>query len=157
MATPYIDTQVPASRSRGDIDVLLKKIGAIAIQWTDSTASIREEECPTLQFAVSRILDGAEQRFIVRLKAPLLRVEKGRGYSKVSVPNLNASMRLLFWYVKTKTEAMEYGLEDVVEAFMPNILISLPDGSTSTMAQALKNKPQIVSQIFALPSEEALK
>ena len=157
MTTPYVDTQVPASRSRGDIDVLLKKIGAIAIQWTDSTASIRGEECPTLQFAVSRILNEAEQRFIVRLKAPLLRVKKGTKHHRISVPNLNASMRLLFWYVKTKTEAMEYGLEDVVEAFMPHILISLSDGSTSTMAQALKSKPQALSQIFALPSEETLK
>ena len=87
----------------------------------------------------------------------MLRVPRGRGFSKSYLPNLNASMRLLYWYVKTKAEAMEYGLEDVVEAFMPNILISLPDGSTSTMAQALKNKPQIVSQMFALPSEDALK
>jgi hypothetical protein len=157
MTIPYADTEVPASRSRGDIDVLLKKIGAIAIQWTDTTASIRGEECPTLQFAVSRTLDGAEQRFIVRLKAPMLKVPRGRGFNKSYLPNLNASMRLLYWYVKTKAEAMEYGLEDVVEAFMPNILISLPDGSTSTMAQALKNKPQALSQVFALPSEEVLK
>ena len=157
MPIPYADTDVPASRSRSDIDILLKKIGAIAIQWTDTTASIRGEECPTLQFAVSRILDGVEQKFIIRLKAPMLRVPRGRGFNKSYLPNMNASMRLLYWYVKTKAEAMEYGLEDVVEAFMSHIMISLSDGTTSTMAQALKNKPQIASQMFALPSEDALK
>jgi hypothetical protein len=82
-------------------------------------------------------------------------VTKGRGYDKKTMPNLNASMRLLFWYVKTKSEAIEYGLEDFVEAFMPRILVSLPDGSTATMAEALKDKPQIISKVFALPSESS--
>ena len=148
---PYADTSVPASQSRADIDSLLKKIGVVAIQWTETPNSIQGKECPILQFAVVRVLRGMEQKFIVRLQAPLLTISKGRGYDRKFMPNLNASMRLLFWYVKTKAEAIEYGLEDFVEAFMPRILVSLPDGTTGTMAEALKAKPQIVSQVFSLP------
>ena len=157
MTVPYSDTSVPAAKTRSDIDALLKKMGAIAIQWTETPGSIQGKECPILQFAVNRVLNGVEQRFVVRLQAPLLEITKGRGYAKKSMPNLNASMRLLYWYVKSKAEAMEYGLEDFVESFMSRILVSLPDGSTTSMAQALKNKPQILSQVFAIPELEALQ
>ena len=157
MTVPYSDTSVPASKTRGDIDALLKRMGTIAIQWTETPASIRGKECPILQFAVKRVLNGVEQKFVVRLQAPLLEITKGRGYAKKTMPNLNASMRLLYWYVKSKAEAMEYGLEDFVESFMSRILVSLPDGSTATMAQALKNKPQILSQVLAIPELEALQ
>ncbi len=153
--TPYENTAIPASKSKGDIDELLKKIGAIAIQWTETTQSIRGNACPTLQFAVSRILNGVEQRFIVKIQAPLLVVDRGRGYDRKHMPNINASMRLLYWYVKSKAEAIEYGLEDIVESFMSRILVSLPDGSgTQTMADALKQRPQIVSRVFQLPDYE---
>ena len=43
---PYADTSVPASQSRADIDSLLKKIGAVAIQWTETPSSIQGKECP---------------------------------------------------------------------------------------------------------------
>jgi len=150
MTTPYADTSVPASRSRGDIDDLLKKMGAIAIQWTETPASIQGKECPILQFAISCILNGVEQKFVVRLQAPFLEITKGRGHDKKIMPNMNASMRLLFWYVKSKAEAIEYGLEDFIEAFMPRILVSLPDGRSTTMSEVVKGSPKVLSQVFQI-------
>ena len=158
MKTPYENTVIPSSKSKGDIDELLKKMGAIAIQWTETPESIRGTSCPILQFAVNRTLNGVEQRFVVKIQAPLLIVDRGRGYDKKHMPNINASMRLLYWYVKSKAEAIEYGLEDIVESFMSRILVSLPDGSgTQTMADALKQRPQIVSRVFQLPEYEEVK
>ena len=63
---------------------------------------------------------------------------------------MNASMRLLFWYVKSKVEAIEYGLEDVVEAFLPRIMLRLTDGTPSTMGDILKNNPRVLAQVFQL-------
>ena len=138
------------SQSKNDIDSLLKQMGAIAIQWTDTIESIKGLECPVLQFAVVRKSNGIEQRYVVKLQAPALTELKGTKYNKKKSINLNASMRLLYWYVKSKSEAMRYGLEEFVEAFMANILIPLPDGSTTTMGEALKNKPEMLAKTFQL-------
>jgi hypothetical protein len=151
---PYNDTSVPEERSRGQVTGLLVEAGVLAIQWTDTPGSIKGIEMPVLQFAVVRELRGVQQKFVIRIQTPLLEMEKGRGYSKKKMPNRNASMRLLYWYVKSKLEAIQYGLEDFVEAFMPRILISLPNGRTETMADALKNSPQILSQVMQLPEIE---
>ena len=150
MNTPYSGTTVPAYKTKDEIYQLLIKVGAIAIQWTDTTESIQGRACPTPQFAVERTLHGVEQKFIVRLQGPLLEIEKGRGFEKHREPNMNASMRLLFWYVKSKVEAIEYGLEDVVEAFLPRILLRLPDGTSSTMGDMLKNNTRVLAQVFQL-------
>jgi hypothetical protein len=150
MNTPYSGTTVPAYKTKDEIYQLLIKVGAIAIQWTDTTESIQGRSCPILQFAIERTLHGVEQKFIVRLQGPLLEVEKGRGYQKYKEPNINASMRLLFWYVKSKAEAIEYGLEDVVEAFLPRIMLRLTDGSSSTMGDILKNNTRVLAQVFQL-------
>lgn len=147
---PYQDTSVPEGRSREQIDEMLIKSGVFAIQWTDTPYSIQGKEMPILQFIIKTTLQGVEYQFGVKLQPPLLDAERGRGYEKKIVPNRNASMRMLHWYVKSKLEAIEYGLEDQVEAWMPRIIASLPDGSSQTMAEALKTKPQIMSKVFML-------
>ena len=123
---------------------------SVLLQYSSILFLFSFRSCPILQFAVERTLHGVEQKFIVRLQGPLLEVEKGRGYEKHREPNMNASMRLLYWYVKSKAEAIEYGLEDVVEAFLPRILLRLPDGTSSTMGDMLKNNTRVLAQVFQL-------
>jgi hypothetical protein len=152
--TPYERTQVPIGVTKNQIEEMLVKAGALAIQWTTTPNAIMGKECPILQFAIETVLKGASQKYVIKLQPPLLEKESGRGYNKTHVPNMNASMRLLHWYVKSKLEAIEYGLEDFVEAFMPKILILLPDGTTSTVSDALKSRPQIFSQVFMIPESD---
>lgn len=156
-SVPYQETRVTESRTRDQINEILIKSGVFAIQWTDTPYSIQGNEMPILQFIIKATLKGVEYQFGVKLQPPLLETERGRGYDKKKMPNRDASMRLLHWYVKSKLEAIEYGLEDQVEAWMPRIIICLPDGSTQTMAEALKTKRQIMSKVFMLTDPQGAK
>ena len=141
---------------------MLKEAGAIALNWKESALSMNGEVMPELSFMLEVKLNDREIKFAVKIQPPLLMDSVGRGYYKKQVPNRNASMRLLYWYIKARLEAVRFGMEDVFEAFMSRILHELPDGKIVTHAEVIKEHPEVLSDILpsfeiktkALPSQE---
>ena len=54
--------------------------------------------------------------------------------------NLNQSLRLLYWYLKTKLEAISFGLVSVEHEFLSDIVYHLPDGTEKTISEVIVKK-----------------
>jgi hypothetical protein len=98
----YASTRVPPGRSRDVIEALLQRIGVDAVRWTTMAA----EE--TVEFRWPRA-NGSPLAF--RLMVPF------------DSPKKRAQMlRALYWYLKSKIEAIELGLVDLEQEFFPQML-----------------------------------
>jgi len=150
---PYNNTKIYAGRSKVDIDEMLKEFGAIGIRWTEE-GSLKGTECPKLEFILEIDVKGVKKQIGVKIQPPLLMKSVGRGYSKKHTPNLNASMRMLYWYLKSRMEAVKFGMDDVFETFMSHIIVPLPNHTDSTLGKVIREEPKIFSQI--LPSFEII-
>lgn len=148
---PYWSTTIPATRSKIDIEEMLKEFGAKALRWTETPESMRGIACPILEFILEVELKGVKKEIGVMIQPPLL-TEGKRRYGKrgplIHRPNINASMRMLYWYLKSRMEASLYGMEDTFETFMSKIMMSLPDGTAISLGKAMVEKPEIFSQIL---------
>ena len=138
------------------ISEMLKEFGATAMRWTETPDSMKGVGCPMLEFILETELKGIRKQIGIRIQPPLLVVKKqGSRYGRrgrIETPDMNASMRLLYWYLKARLEAARFGMEDITETFMSKIIMSLPEGGTSTMGEVLKERPELISSI--LPSFE---
>ena len=142
---PYNNTDIPYSRSKSNIDEMLKEFGANALRWTETEASMLGTEMPILEFILEIKLNGIFKKIRVKIQPPLLKKTTGRGYNKKHLPNPNASMRMLYWYLKGRLEATIYGLDDIFETFMSRIMTQLPNGEETSIGEIIKNKPQILN------------
>ena len=146
---PYRGTKVGSEMTKGHISEMLKEFGATALRWTDSPDSMRGVDCPMLEFILEVELKGVQKQMGIRIKPPLLVVRKKKGYGRiVETPDMNASMRLLYWYLKARLEAARFGMEDITETFMSKIIMSLPEGGTSTMGEIMKERPELISSML---------
>lgn len=160
-AHPYRNTRVSYEKSKSDIQEMLVEAGAVALNWKESVYSLKKEAMPILEFGLEIKLNDRMTRFAVRINAKMLMTRKGNRYSaKVADPN--ASMRLLYWYIKARLEGVRWGLEDIFEAFFSRIINSLPDGTTATVVETAKKNPAALKAILptftldmpALPATE---
>jgi len=131
---PYSNTPVSASRSQEQIDHLLQRFGATGTNWTKLFDKGRVE----LTFGV-RGKDG--NNILVKVVAPIL-TNKHRNWDpetgkseKVDAPNWAQSMRLLYYYVKAKLEAVKVGLREFEEEFMADTLVQDATGRTVRVAE----------------------
>lgn len=133
----YKNTTVSVSQSREHIEQLLDKWGCEARRWE----SIGQVE--SLSFILPRE-DGGQ--VAVRIKIPI-REDTSRAQM----------MRVLHWYIKTKLEAVEVGMAELEEEFLPLMLV----GQGKTAYEALK--PQIAaastsgSPLALLPGAEVVE
>lgn len=110
--SPYAErTQVPASRSRMEIEALLTKYGA------DAFAFGWEGERAVVTFRA----DGRYVRFELAIKPDDRLTQKQREQVE------RQRWRALVLVVKAKLEAVESGIESFEEAFMAHVV--MPDGS----------------------------
>jgi hypothetical protein len=131
---PYSNTPVTASRSQEQIDRLLEKFGATGTNWTRLFDKGRVE----LTFGVHG-KDG--RNILVKIVAPIL-TNKHRNWDpetgkseKVDAPNWAQSMRLLYYYVKAKLEAVNVGLREFEEEFLADTLVQDSTGRTVRVAE----------------------
>jgi len=122
------DTSVPVSRTRGDIDSLLRKWGCKGIQWTDQF----EDGLVILRFAWLFKDNSYMARFVLKLPTEAELRERaidGRSYNKVS-PNKLARLqeqqgqqehRVLLLWLKAAFNAVEAGIVKAEEIFLPFI------------------------------------
>ena len=104
----YAETKVSPGQSRDTIEKLLRRIGVDIFRWT-STA-----DAEGIEFRWPRP-EGAPVGF--RL---VIHFDTARERAQM--------LRALFWYLKAKIEAIEFGLLDVEQAFLPHMLT--PGGQT---------------------------
>ena len=156
---PYRSTTIPYGQSKIDIEEMLKEANALALRWTETPDSMKGVALPVLEFILSVQWEGKEKQFGIRIQPPLLYDrKKDRLRGVITMPNRNASMRLLYWYLKSRLEAVKFGLEDVFDAFMSRVINALPDGRTITLGETVRQHPTIVKEILptfeikALPS-----
>ena len=139
---PYADTAVPADKSCSDIERLLTKYEAEGVRWTKMKGEPR-----TLEFIFTVTVNGVQTQLGFRLTPPVIMVRKrsgGRYGSLITTRNEDAEMRLMWWYLKTRLEAVATGMETLEEALMSKIMLALPDETgkvrVTTAGEAIKEQ-----------------
>lgn len=85
------------------------------------------------------------------------RVRKGRN-SPTRVTYLeNVSWRIFWWHLKSKLEAIEFGISDEVKEFMYNIHYSLPDGSERSLGETLIENADNLNKLLALEDKTVIE
>ncbi|RLI09925.1 hypothetical protein DRO42_02885 [Candidatus Bathyarchaeota archaeon] len=123
---PYRDTKVSVERTKAQIMELLRSYGVEGIQWTE----YRGEE--DLKFIVQAEVKGVKRELMIQVKPPQMftrRRVKGRGL--VTVPHRKQAYRLLYYWLKSKLEAVMWGLSSIEQEFLSQVTVALPDGSTT--------------------------
>ncbi len=127
---PYVSTSVDFKKTQLQITRLLEKYGCEAVQWTTIFKTPQIE----LRFVLETEIEGARKKLSIEIKPPIF---AKRDRSGKYVANLNQSLRLLFWYLKTKLEAISFGLVTIENEFLYNIVFQLPDGTRGTVGNAI--------------------
>jgi len=153
---PYKNTSISRAKTYGDIIGLLESHGIKDYRWT------RLNDTDILEFPIRIIRDDVEQTLAVRLTVPKLyylkRIGRSRNSPKKQVYLENVSWRIFWWHLKSKLEAIEYGVSDEVQEFMYHITYALPSGEQVSLGEILMENVANLNKLAALPTvtEEAL-
>lgn len=134
---PYAGTQVPPEKTQAEIQKLLYRYGAAAIRWSTIRKTVNDAEEVELKFVIT---DNNGLPITVRVRPPILTVrrrERGHYGSVQDQVSLAASLRLLFYWLKSKLEAISYGLVTFEEEFLANIAGYLPSGVEVTIGDLI--------------------
>lgn len=156
---PYSSTKIPAEQTQFQIQGMLsefviidptskrKKAWIGGIQWTTL-----QGQMPVLKFSMEYDTpDGLHKVIGVQMQPPMLLTKHGQGSNARWSANRDASMRLLYWYLKNKLEAVLFGLKDATEEFMADVLVRLP-GSNAPVRMAQAVLPGVDdNKVLALP------
>lgn len=148
---PYEGTKIDPYKSMAEISRLLENAGALGIQWT----SLFNENKVSVAFILDTEIDGVQKQFTAKIDAPYF-AESKRIYNpktlrteKTIIPNWSRSLRIMFWYIKSKIEAVQYGLVSAEREFLSNIAFRLPSGMETTVGNLIGRKA--VDGTLALP------
>lgn len=149
---PYKTTIITKGRTYGEIIGLLETHGIKDYQWT------RYQETDQLAFPIKIERQDIQQAFMVKLTVPRLyypkRVGRGRTSPKKMTYLENVSWRIFWWYLKSKLEAIEFGISDEVREFMYNINYALPDGTEINLGRTLIENVENLNKLAALPDPD---
>ena len=154
---PYADTEVDAEKTQQDITQLLRKYGVSQINWQIDY----DMEQVQLDFVIEYMKqeDQTTHRIAVRVKPPMFAAKRrtwdpklGK-YRKQELANWAQSMRLLFYWIKAKLEAVSFGLNSVEKEFLSDIITTLPDGSKMTVWDMISR--QMANNSLMLEFKEA--
>jgi hypothetical protein len=100
----YASTSVTPAQSRANVEDLLIKVGAKGFRWSSSVGYPGRE-------SLEAVVEWEERELAFRLEV-LFEDERQR----------KQKMRALYWYMKTKIEAVQMGLVDMEHEFLPYLL-----------------------------------
>ena len=123
----YAKTSVSVASSRESIDQLLEKIGAVGFRWSSEIGQGRE--------TLEALIEVDEKKLGFRLTVTCGDERERR-----------QMMRALYWYLKTKVEAIQFGLVDLEREFLPYLIMR----SGQTVAEELAGDPNF--ELLQLPS-----
>ena len=116
----YYNTTVAIYKSQNEIRTILQKFGLKGIRFTDLV------NYGILEFILSK--NNKEMAF--RFQYKLSENEK-----------INKQIyRCLFYYLKNRFMAIEFGIKKIEEEFFQELLLKLPDGSTKTIREIVSNQ-----------------
>ncbi len=131
---PYMDTTVPYERTKAEIEILLKSYGIKNIRWTTL-----EGQDDTLEFIIEAEVQGVKKQLGVAVKPPHIVIKKKLHGKLVDTENINQEYRLLFHWIKSKIEAVVWGLSTIEKEFLSEVLMKLPNGQQSTVGDVVVN------------------
>lgn len=127
----YKTTKVNWAKSQAEIVQLLERKGIKDIQFTFLSSVMANRS----QIATEKDTSVLDTRFIIPYSPHGLGV-------RILVPNIteenrNQMHRLLLWYLKSKFEAVESGLVEAMQEFLPHLIIQDKEGKTATLYQII--------------------
>ena len=136
-AMPYTGTEVSAEQRFIKIDKMLRDYGITKSQWT--------KDWDTDHIELKFIIEQEDGKVIgIKLVAPLFvaghRVWNEKlGKSEIKqAKNWAQSLALFEHYLKTKLESIAFGLRDVREEFLADILVKDAEGREKTIAEVIE-------------------
>lgn len=151
---PYKTTTITKGKTYGDVIGLLETHGIKDYQFT------RFQGSDQLAFPLTIQRKGIDQRFVVKLTVPRLMYLRsvGRGRKEKRLTYLeNVSWRIFWWHLKSKLEAIEFGISDEVKEFMYNIHYSLPDGSEKSLGETLLENAENLTMLHTLEDKREIE
>jgi hypothetical protein len=150
---PYKGSEITRGKSYGEIIGLLEQHGITAYQFTKNLEGV-----DVLAFPLKIKHRDREVSFMVKLTVPRLQypVKRGRGYNAVTTMTYleKESWRVFWWYLKSKLEAIEFGISDEVREFLPDIYHKLPSGEEVSLSDLIKDNAARLDKL-ALPDKSA--
>lgn len=151
---PYMDTEVPYERTKAEIEVLLKSYGVKGIRWTSV-----EGQDDVLEFIIEANVRGVKRQLGIAVSPPHIYIKKRIRGQLVNTENINQEYRLLFHWIKSKIEAVVWGLSTIEREFLSEVVLKLPNGQQSTVGEvvlSLVSKDTLQSLLFySAPSPQA--
>ena len=132
---PYADTDVPYEKTKAQIEIILKSYGVKGIRWTSM-----EGQDDVLEFIVVANIQGVQKQIGIAVNPPHIFLKKrypGKGL--VNTENINQEYRLLFYWIKSKVEAVMWGLSTIEKEFLSQVTMKLPDGRTTSVGDVVLN------------------
>ena len=121
---PYHNTSVSIRDTISNIKELLTKYNLIGIQITEYGQRF------TLVFALEK--SGKKHAFRFELTVP-----EDKKFAR-------QMFRAFYWHLKSRLEAVDFGLFTLEEVFMPELLIQLHNGEIETIKDALKGDKRLL-------------
>lgn len=112
---PYYSTSVSVGKTKGEIDGLLYDYGV------ENKAWITQDGTETLIFELTVQVGNMERKLAFKFQPTMIRVKYKR---KPAMLQRETSWRLFYWHIKSKLEAIQYGLVSVEHELMANIITS---------------------------------
>jgi hypothetical protein len=131
---PYYSTKVSVGRTKGEIDGLLYDHGV------ENKAWITQDGKETLIFELTVQVGNVERKLAFKFQPTMIRVNYPR---KPNTVERETSWRLFYWHLKTKLEAIKYGLVSVERELMSNIIYSGQLTDSRTVGDALTDIIQL--------------
>lgn len=136
---PYLGTDVPADKSRIQVEQMLYSYGAEAV-----SVSTRADGRAQLRFIMevpSTTERGASKKVEVLIEPPVIQkivktwdANRGKAVEQL-LPHHAASWRLVFYYVKSKMDALAAGLSDFEKEFLAETVVRDRTGRETTVGR----------------------
>ena len=152
---PYLDSRISPAQSRVDIENLLNEAEIKDVRWTHVSGET------TLEFVWHFEEKGIKKSVAFKFQPPVIQVKgfarktaQGHGLGPIVWKRHEiAEWRLLWWYLKSRLEAVRFGIESMEQTFMSQVLISLPNGQQTTIGEIISEaiKTDQTTALKALP------
>lgn len=131
---PYANTEVSIEQTQAEINRLLRTYGIVDTQWTTAWSIGKV----SLRF----ITEGKGGKKVAFEISPPSFSRERRSWNakrgcmeKITAPNWPQSLRMLLYYLKAKLEAVAYGLTEVEQEFLAEMVVLDAAGRETTVGK----------------------
>jgi len=129
---PYANTKVPFEKTKAKLERLLRSYGVKKVVWAN------DDNEEILLFEVLAQVGGVQRGITIQIKTPHIPLTKRQYGRLVHTENRNQEWRLVFHWVKSKIEAVMWGLSTIEQEFLSEVALKLPDGSVTTVGEKIQ-------------------